>query len=106
MDSIDVTNLGAYLGKTFACPCGKDHTVPVQEIIYDENALDQLPEICRKYVNGNSVVVIADERTWQVAGERAHQELEKKNWQVNKYIVPDADISFPMPIRTHLSATT
>ena len=96
MDSIDVTNLETYLGKTFACPCGKDHTVPVQEIIYDKHALNQLPEICGKYVNGNSVVVIADKRTWQVAGERAYQELDKKNWQVNKYIVPDVDQDSPL----------
>ncbi len=96
MNSIDVTNLEAYLGKTFACSCGKDHTVPVQEIVYDTDALQQLPEICRKYVKGNAVVVIADERTWQVAGERAYQELEKADWQVGKYIVPDVDQDSPV----------
>jgi len=96
MDSIDVTNLDFYLGKTFTCSCGKEHTVPVQEIIYNTDALHQMSEICRTYVNGNSVVVIADERTWQVAGERAYQELELKNWQVGKYIVPDEEHGTPV----------
>ena len=96
MDSIDVTNLETYLGKSFCCPCGKDHTVPVQEIVYADNVLGQLSDICRKYIKGNSVVVIADERTWQAAGECAWQELETKNWQVGKYIVPDADQDSPL----------
>jgi glycerol-1-phosphate dehydrogenase [NAD(P)+] len=96
MNSIDVTDLKSCLGKTFACPCGKDHTVPVQEIVYDTDALHQMPEICRKYVKGNSVIVIADERTWQIAGERAYQELEKTNWRVGKYIVPDVDQDYPV----------
>lgn len=96
METINVTDLGTYLGKTFACPCGKEHTIPVREIIYDDNALPQLPEICRNYVTGNSVVVIADERTWQVAGKRACQELETDNGRAETYIVPDAGQGSPV----------
>jgi len=96
MDSLDVTNLGATLGKTFACSCGKDHTIPVQEIIYEENALDRLPDVCRKYVKGQSVVIIADERTGQVAGDRAYQIFDKSPWQVKKYMVPDDEHGSPV----------
>ncbi|MGI6279709.1 MAG: sn-glycerol-1-phosphate dehydrogenase [Acutalibacteraceae bacterium] len=50
------------------CSCGRIHTCPVETIAIEKNALKYLPEICRGYAH---ILVVADENTWEVCGERA-----------------------------------
>ena len=84
------------LDRTFDCECGRSHHVPVKRLIYTEDVLEQLPEVLGSLVRGRRVDVIADERTWEIAGRRAHNVLEQSHWSMQEIIVPDGQRGGPV----------
>jgi len=84
------------LGKTFDCECGRSHTVPVRKLIYAEDARERLPDVLGSLVDGRRVVVIADRRTWDIAGCCAHDTLRKSHWSVSNIIIPDTGRGGPV----------
>lgn len=77
------------LGRTFDCKCGRSHRVPTRKIIYTQDALEQLPSVLGKLFEGRNIVLVADERTWNVAGRVARLALERAGWTIRHIIVPD-----------------
>ena len=63
--------LDALLDTDFDCECGRHHHVPVKHLIYAADALERLPEILGTFVDSRRVVLIADRRTWEIAGRHA-----------------------------------
>ncbi len=84
------------LNTTFDCECGRSHDVPIRNLVYAEDALERLPKILGSFVDGRRVVLVADQRTWAIAGEGARQVLEHKGWSVNHIIVPDTERGGPV----------
>ena len=84
------------LNKTFDCECGRRHSVPVRELIYAEDAIERLPEALGSLVNGRRVILVADARTFEIAGRGAQQILEESRWSVHQIIVPDAPHGGPV----------
>jgi len=77
------------LDTTFDCECGRSHKVPIKSIIYAENAMEHLSEVLDSFVSGRRIILVADKRTWAIAGERAKDALERAGWSVHEIIVPD-----------------
>jgi glycerol-1-phosphate dehydrogenase [NAD(P)+] len=77
------------LDKTFDCECGRNHKVPIRDIIYAEDALERLPDVLDSFVSDRRIVLVADKRTWAIAGKRAKETLEQTGWSVYDIIVPD-----------------
>lgn len=84
------------LDTTFDCKCGSSHKVPIRSIIYAEDTLARLPEVLGSFVSGRRIVLVADERTRAIAGERAKEALEQTGWSVHDIIVPDTDKGDPV----------
>ena len=84
------------LNTNFDCECGRNHKVPIRSIIYAEDALEHLPEVLGSLAGGRSVVLVADERTWTIVGERAQEILKQTGWTVHDIIVPDTDKGSPV----------
>ena len=47
-------------------------------------------------VDGRSIVLVADQRTWDIAGRSAKETLEQTGWSTRQIIVPDAGGSSPV----------
>jgi len=77
------------LGKTFACECGKKHSVPIREIIYSASAISEAPEVLGRNFPGKTAVIIADQRTYAVAGEAMAGSLANAGFKINELILPD-----------------
>jgi len=77
------------LDTTFNCECGRSHKVPIKKLIYSEDALVHLPGVLGSFVNGRRVVLVADQRTFDILGRHARNTLEEKGWSVHQIIVPD-----------------
>lgn len=95
----DDVELSQLLGRHFRCDCGRTHRLPVRRLVYDPAAIEQLPEIVRECLgNGASrrAVVVADERTWEVAGRRAAAALESAAGPVEHIVVPDGEQGGPV----------
>lgn len=84
------------LDTTFDCDCGRSHTVPVRELIYAEDALAHLPDVLGSFVDGRRVFLVADQRTWDIAGRRAKEILERAAWSAGRIIVPDSSRGNPV----------
>ncbi|MBU2644406.1 sn-glycerol-1-phosphate dehydrogenase [bacterium] len=82
-------NQSDLLGTTFDCECGRRHTVPTRHLFYSEDAFTHLVDTVRSVAGGNDCLVIADTRTWEVAGETVETTLRSGNIRVNRFIVPD-----------------
>ena len=50
------------------CPCGKVHTVAIDEVVVGKGVVNRLPEFVKKY--GNRPFVVADVNTYAAAGEK------------------------------------
>ncbi len=84
------------LDTTFNCECGRSHKVPIRDIIYAEDALERLPKVLESFVDGRRVLIVADQRTWAIVGERARQVLEQTGWSPHHIIVPDTSRGSPV----------
>jgi glycerol-1-phosphate dehydrogenase [NAD(P)+] len=84
------------LGTTFACECGRSHEIPIKCLIYAEDALERLPKVLGSLVDGHSIVLVGDQRTWDIAGRSAKEALEQTGWSTRHIIVPDAGGSSPV----------
>lgn len=50
------------------CPCGKNHTIAIDEVVIGSGVVNHLPEFVNKY--GKKPFVVADVNTYAAAGER------------------------------------
>ncbi|KPL13181.1 hypothetical protein AMJ85_00160 [candidate division BRC1 bacterium SM23_51] len=89
-------NAKELLNTAFNCECGRRHEVPVRNLIYAEDAPERLCEILGTFVDGRRIVLVADQRTWRIAGERACRALEQAGWSVQRIIVPDTEHGGPI----------
>ena len=92
---IDVDNL---LGSTFECECGRVHSVPVKRYIYSKSVINDIPQILTDCMQGQPgrVAVIADARTWQVAGQAAYGKLSAGDIETRRIIVTDTNGRSPV----------
>ena len=84
------------LNTTFNCECGKQHHVPVRKVVYKEDILDAVGDLLSSFTEGRKITILADQRTWQIAGQTASKSLRKSGWNVNHIIVPDTDHAGPI----------
>ena len=71
------------------CPlCGKLHTTSVKETYIKSGAINDLPELVKKY-NGTRAFVIADVNTYPIGGEKIVNVLEAAGIPTSKHVFPD-----------------
>ena len=87
--------LSKLLGTCFGCACGREHDLPVRRFVYEPGALEALPD-CVGQEGAKRVVVVADARTWHVAGERAYEALRRAGIEAARIIVPDGEGGGPV----------
>ncbi|MBE0536627.1 MAG: iron-containing alcohol dehydrogenase [Phycisphaerae bacterium] len=83
-------NCEQLLNTTFQCQCGKTHNVPIRKIVYAEDAVEAMPSILTAFTSGRRIAILADSRTWSIAGEKAGSLLRQGGWTVTPVLVPDS----------------
>jgi glycerol-1-phosphate dehydrogenase [NAD(P)+] len=74
-----------FLGKTLNCKCGREHSVDIDKIIIQKDAIILLPQIIKEY-KFKKVFMIADNNTYKVQGSKVERLLLKNDIQFNKCI--------------------
>ena len=69
------------------CPCGKVHTVAIDEVVVGKGVVSRLPEFVRKY--GEKAFVVADRNTFAAAGERVCGLLQEAAIPYSSFIFRD-----------------
>jgi glycerol-1-phosphate dehydrogenase [NAD(P)+] len=77
------------LGTSFDCQCGRHHVVPTKSLTYGDDAYDFLCETAESIAKKGRLLLIADARTYEVAGLAVEERLKAGGCQVESFIVPD-----------------
>lgn len=65
--------------KTFEnCECGKAHGCPIDVIEIGNKALEKIVNICENYSN---IVLVSDQNTYRVCGEKVYNLLQDKVYE-------------------------
>ncbi len=91
------------LGTTFACECGRTHSIPIQAVVYSEKSIQQLPALLDRYFDNQRINsskrrinLVADERTYPLTGRDCESVLKQAGWIVNPFIVSDGPHGSPV----------
>lgn len=62
---------------TGPCDCGREHSLKVEDVYLEENALKKIPEILKKerYAKYHNFVMICDENTYEAAGKEVERQI-------------------------------
>ena len=75
-----------------SCSCGRAHPCPIKHVIIEDGAIERLSEIAGEY---SSILVIADNNTYRVAGERVTSALGERVYDTlifsDGLLVPNED---------------
>ena len=82
----EAINMKDYLANP--CPCGRNHTVAVDEVVIGSGVVNRLPEFVRKY--GNKPFVVADVNTFAAAGERVCEILKAAGISYGSFVFKDS----------------
>lgn len=69
------------------CPCGKPHTIAIDEVVVGSGTVNRLPEFVRKY--GKKPFVVADVNTYAAAGEKVCGLLETAGIPFSSFVFKD-----------------
>ena len=70
------------------CPCGKAHTVAIDEVVVGKGVVRRLPEFVKKY--GKKPFVVADRNTFAAAGENVCELLKTAAIPFGSFVFKDA----------------
>ena len=70
------------------CPCGKAHTVAIDEVVVGSGVVNRLPEFVKKY--GKKPFVVADRNTFAAAGEKVCELLKTAAIPFGSFVFKDA----------------
>lgn len=76
-----------YLGKPFACACGKTHATTLEGVTVGAGAIRELPTYIQRYQFQN-VYIVCDEITYQIAGERVLHILQEAGVRAKAHVFP------------------
>lgn len=71
------------------CPCGKDHTATIDDVIVGNGVIAQLPGIIAKY-GAKKPFILADVNTFKAAGKAVCDLLDAAGIRYSRYIFPDS----------------
>lgn len=95
------------LGTTFECTCGREHTIHTLKVVIDAGVATKVPEELPAVVPGESILLVADLRTWEAAGRRLSDELGP-SYSVECCLIrepPEGQIHASIELADELNAT-
>ncbi len=87
-------NIGGFLGEHFSCACGKTHFMDMDNIFIESGAINRVAKVVRFY-KAQEPLIIADENTYAVAGEKVAQKLEDAGIKYRSFIFPGKPVLVP-----------
>ena len=70
------------------CPCGKNHTIAIDQVVIGAGAVNRVPEFVNQY--GKKPFVVADVNTYAAAGEKVCMLLQKSGIPYGSFVFKDA----------------
>ena len=80
-------DLNGYTAPEFACKCGKTHSARTERIITCDDAIQQLPEVCKEILAEGRVGIVGDENVKTVAYD-VERVLVRAGYRTRAFILP------------------
>ena len=85
-------NIYSLLNKKFTCQfCGKQHFIPIKEVVTKKEAILSLAEFFSDLVKGKEVLILSDNVTYEVAGKRCAEILNGEYETSSLILSPKGD---------------
>lgn len=85
---IDDYDIYSFLGKEFRCSyCNKKHYIPTKIVESKKDAITVFPSLIERVGRGKNILLLADDITYAVAGEKIERVFKSANWQIEKLII-------------------
>lgn len=91
MQMEDTSRIEPWLGRGFACSCGKQHEIPLKKVVIAPNATSLLPDYCKRE-KLRKVVIVADPRTKAIAGDSLQAKLTAADIEAGMCLIGDNEI--------------
>lgn len=82
------------LNRELECTCGRTHFVPIKEVNFHFKA-NQIVDVVKRYISGDTLLVIVDQHTDEVMNNEVLEELKKGDFKISvvrftdRKLVPD-----------------
>jgi glycerol-1-phosphate dehydrogenase [NAD(P)+] len=83
--------LEALVDSTLPCDCGVEHTIPTRAIAVGSGVLAQVATYCKLYLSGQRLLLVADDVTYAIAGERVQTYIEQAGYGVEPLLLTAAE---------------
>jgi glycerol-1-phosphate dehydrogenase [NAD(P)+] len=67
---VDAILSDRFLGQSFRCSCGEEHSIRTRVAMIEPNMAEQIPGLLPSFIPGERILLLADKNTWEAAGER------------------------------------
>lgn len=85
IENVSELHMNDFLRNDLKCQCGKNHSIALEDVIVEENAIRKIPDLLRKY-KFKKVLVVSDEHTYFAAGKFVAETLDKSNFKYKEFI--------------------
>lgn len=94
LDNIAQLTIDDLLNKEFECQCGKLHSVSIDRVIIEKNAVNKLPDVLKSF-NYNRIFMVADSNTYRVAGKNVENILLSLDFALSSIIYQRGSVLVP-----------
>lgn len=85
IENLKNMKIDEFLGRRYACSCGKEHRVAIEKVIIENRALNKLPEVLSSF-GFKKVYLVADSNTYAAAGEQIEKLLRHEDYLCHTHI--------------------
>lgn len=82
---VEAFDIEDYLDRRFTCECGREHSVGIERVIIEKGAIERLPHVLEDF-KYREVFMVADNNTYEAAGQRVEEILICEGYNVKKLI--------------------
>lgn len=69
------------------CNCGKEHEISIAKILIKKDAIEEISEIAKELFNGKKCLLVEDENTKRIAGDKIEKILKENNYIVDYVLI-------------------
>ena len=73
------------------CSCGRVHTVPIKEVLIEENAVKKVPQLLEKTTEFKKIYLVDDKNTKEAAGNELKKTLEEAGFEVIEILLKEKE---------------
>lgn len=85
VENIDKLQINDFLRDDLKCSCGKNHSIELENVIIEEDAIRKIPDLLKKY-KFKKVLVVSDTHTYEAAGKLVAKTLKKDNFNYKQFV--------------------